>query len=124
MWCHLCAAAVWELVSPRRPFEGRHPGEIIHSVVTKNLRPAPWPPGTPQVGTRGEMGRGGGRGGGGREGGGKGDGGTQGREEGKGKWGQWGLKEERSVEIWKVCAEGMEGRWHDRRNEGEGEVSW
>ena len=40
---------VWELVSPRRPFEGMHPGEIIHQVVTKNLRPAPWSPGVPQV---------------------------------------------------------------------------
>jgi hypothetical protein len=35
--------AVWELVSRQLPFARLHHGEIIHKVVTQDLRPAPWP---------------------------------------------------------------------------------
>jgi hypothetical protein len=36
--------AVWELVTRSLPFQGLHHGEIIHKVVTADLRPGPWPP--------------------------------------------------------------------------------
>jgi hypothetical protein len=53
-WC-CCWCAVWEAVSCGRPYEGLHPGQIIHKVVSQRLRPGPWPPEVPQVsqGTRG-----------------------------------------------------------------------
>jgi hypothetical protein len=35
--------AVWELVSRQLPFAGLHHGEVIHKVVTQDLRPGPWP---------------------------------------------------------------------------------
>jgi hypothetical protein len=38
-----CASAVWELASRQLPFAGLHHGEIIHKVVTQDLRPSPWP---------------------------------------------------------------------------------
>lgn len=38
------ALAVWELVTRSLPFQGLHHGEIIHKVVTEDLRPSPWPP--------------------------------------------------------------------------------
>lgn len=34
---------MWELVSRSLPFEGLHHGEVIHRVVTEDLRPGPWP---------------------------------------------------------------------------------
>jgi serine/threonine protein kinase len=34
---------LWELVSRSLPFEGLHHGEVIHRVVTEDLRPSPWP---------------------------------------------------------------------------------
>jgi hypothetical protein len=34
---------VWELVSRQLPFAGLHHGEVIHKVVTQDLRPGPWP---------------------------------------------------------------------------------
>jgi hypothetical protein len=34
---------VWELASRQLPFAGLHHGEIIHKVVTQDLRPSPWP---------------------------------------------------------------------------------
>jgi hypothetical protein len=40
----LCACiAVWEMVSRQPPFAGLHHGEVIHKVVTQDLRPGPWP---------------------------------------------------------------------------------
>lgn len=35
--------AVWELVTQALPFKGLHHGEVIHKVVTEDLRPNPWP---------------------------------------------------------------------------------
>ncbi|WIA39950.1 hypothetical protein OEZ86_013382 [Tetradesmus obliquus] len=40
--CH-DTCSVWELVSRQLPFAGLHHGEIIHKVVTQDLRPSPWP---------------------------------------------------------------------------------
>ncbi|KAF6258032.1 hypothetical protein COO60DRAFT_1693831 [Scenedesmus sp. NREL 46B-D3] len=34
---------MWELVSRQLPFAGLHHGEVIHRVVTQDLRPGPWP---------------------------------------------------------------------------------
>eukprot|EP00878_Enallax_costatus_P021947 GHUV01023262.1.p1 GENE.GHUV01023262.1~~GHUV01023262.1.p1 ORF type:complete len:315 (+),score=85.65 GHUV01023262.1:600-1544(+) len=34
---------MWELVTRSLPFQGLHHGEIIHKVVTEDLRPGPWP---------------------------------------------------------------------------------
>jgi hypothetical protein len=34
---------VWELASRQLPFAGLHHDEIIHKVVTQDLRPSPWP---------------------------------------------------------------------------------
>lgn len=39
----LLSVAVWELVTCSLPFQGLHHGEIIHKVVTEDLRPGPWP---------------------------------------------------------------------------------
>jgi hypothetical protein len=34
---------VWQFVTAELPFHGLHHGEIIHKVVTQDLRPGPWP---------------------------------------------------------------------------------
>lgn len=36
------SVAVWELVTRSLPFAGLHHGEVIHKVVTEDLRPGPW----------------------------------------------------------------------------------
>jgi hypothetical protein len=35
--------AVWQFVTGEVPFQGLHHGEVIHRVVTQDLRPGPWP---------------------------------------------------------------------------------
>lgn len=41
--------SVWEFVTRELPFAGLHHGEVIHKVVTQDLRPGPWPRNPEQV---------------------------------------------------------------------------
>lgn len=40
---------MWEFVTRELPFAGLHHGEVIHKVVTQDLRPGPWPQQPEQV---------------------------------------------------------------------------
>eukprot|EP00878_Enallax_costatus_P002645 GHUV01002830.1.p1 GENE.GHUV01002830.1~~GHUV01002830.1.p1 ORF type:complete len:787 (+),score=114.21 GHUV01002830.1:311-2362(+) len=41
---------MWEFVTRELPFAGLHHGEVIHKVVTQDLRPGPWPANPEQAG--------------------------------------------------------------------------